>query len=120
MAPSPSSLFGGFLARRARHPDEFDCAVRVLAGSVPGESRRWRYRRSAVDPLMPEWDVVTLTHGNVVLRLSFTGETRPRCDATFGGVRLTHRVWPATEVGTGAELEVAADAGEAVRFHLDA
>ena len=112
--PSSTSLLGRFLARQARHPDEFDCAVRVVAGELPGEAGRWRYRRSAVDPLMPASDVVTLTHGRVVLRLRFTGDTRPRS----GSVRSHHRIWPATELTTGALVEVAADAGEEVRFRL--
>ncbi len=82
---------------------------------LPGESGRWSYRRSAVDPLVHD-DVVTLTHGTVALRLRFTGESHPRS----GAVRALHRVWPAAEVTTGASVEVAADAGEAVRFGVDA
>ncbi len=115
MTPSSTSVLGHVLAKRARHPDEFDCAVRVVAGAVPGEATRWRYRRSAVDPLMLDWDIITVTHGSVVLRLRFTGENRPRS----GSVRVHHRIWPATDVPTGASVEIAADAGEAVRFRLD-
>ena len=89
--------------------------MRVVTGSLDGESARWRYRRSAVDPYSPELDVVVLTHGSVVLRLRFTGGEVPRT----GMLRSTHRVWPATELTSGATVEVAADAGEAVRLRLD-
>ena len=112
--PSPSSWLGRLLERRARHPDEFDCALRVVSGHVDGESERWRYRRSAVDPLVRADGVVHLNHGTVArLQLRFTGPrlTRP-------GLRQYHVAWPATEVRTGARVEVAADPSEAVRFRI--
>jgi hypothetical protein len=112
--PTPGSWLDRWLQRRRAHPEEFLCAVRVVAGSVPGESARWGYRRSAVDRFR-DGDVVTLNHGDTVrLRLRFTGEQLP------GGGRLRqyHVVWPAVEVGTGARVEVAADAGEAVRLGI--
>lgn len=116
LTPMSDTVLSRLLGRRAHHPDEFECAVRVVSGSIPGESAKWRYRRSAVDPFMPEVDVVTVTHGDVVLRLRFTGSGQPR----NGNVRLHHRVWPAVELTSGARVEVAADAGEAVRLHVDA
>jgi len=102
--PGPTSLLGRLLGRRARHPDEFDAAVRVVSGAVDGESVRWRYRRSAADPLVRD-GVVTVVHGTVTLRLRFAAEPLPR----HSGLRPQHRAWRATEVVTGAQVELATD-----------
>jgi hypothetical protein len=37
------------LRARVLGPNRFDCGVRVVAGSVPGEGRRWRHRASRID-----------------------------------------------------------------------
>ena len=118
--PASGTLLDRLLKRKQRHPDEFDCAVRVVEGAVPGESARWRYRRSAVDPLveqvpMTRQPVITLYHGpEVRLRIRFTGEQRPG-SATL---RRYHVIWPGTELTTGARVEVAADVSEADRLHI--
>ena len=90
---------------RNRHPDEFACAVRVVAGSVPGETSRWSYRRSAVDRLRTDHaqSTVHLRHGRVVLRLTVTGDPRPA-----PGLRRNHVAWPATDSRTGATVEIGA------------
>lgn len=112
---SPGSLLATLSARRARHPDEFACGVRVVEGTVPGESRRWSYRPSAVDPLVPDDGAVGLNHGSTTrLRLRFTGAGRRGSPP----VRPHHVVWPATELGSGARVEVAADPGEADRLRV--
>lgn len=112
-APTPDSWLDRWLQRHRWHPDEFLCAVRVVAGAVPGESERWSYRRSAVDQGRAG-GVVTLNHGvpPTVLRLRFTGEQLPGS----GRLRHLHVVWPAHEVATGALVEIAADAGEYPRL----
>jgi hypothetical protein len=116
--PAPGSVLDRLLRSRQRHPGEFDCAVRVVEGEVPGESARWRYRRSAVDPLLGQdpvtlLPVVALNHGpDVRLLIRFTGQQRP------GGATLRryHVIWPGVELTTGARIEVAADVSEADRF----
>lgn len=104
---SPGSWLARFIERNRRQDGEFDCAVRVLTGTVAGESGRWAYRRSAVDPLL-EGDVLTLNHGvlpdRARLRLRIDGEPY----SAGPPVRPNHLVWRAIEADTGATVELAA------------
>ena len=121
--PSDGSWVQRWLERRAPHPDSFDCAVRVVAGTVPGESARWRFRPSAVDRRPPSAidrrspsavAEVVLHHGrSVTLRL-------------FGAEVISHRpprpghvVVAAVDAVSGAGVEVSLPAGELARLGLD-
>jgi hypothetical protein len=107
---SPGSWLHRRLAARARHPETFDCGVRVVAGTVGGEGPRWRYRVSAVDPLVAD-GVVTLHHGpNVALRLLV--EPVP----AGHGPRPGYRQLRAVEQQSGAQVRVSVDVGELGRF----
>ena len=59
---TPGSWLANLLDRLQLHPDSFVCGVRVVAGTVPGQSGRWRYRGSWVDPLILD-GVVVFNHG---------------------------------------------------------
>jgi hypothetical protein len=113
--PGAGSLLGRFFARRQRHPDEFDCAVRVVAGTVDGETDQFRYRRSALDPLVLD-DVHELTHGTVRLRLRGFGEPR---SVTGLRVRSDHVVWSAELADGSATVELAADVEVTSRLGMD-
>jgi len=107
-----------WLARQRPHPDSFDCGVRTVDGTVPGESHRWRYRRSAVDRLRLG-DVVTLHHGTkdtVQLRM----DAEPYWQGSGPRPRQGLIVLVGTVVGSGARLLVAVPPGEVVRFGVDA
>jgi len=108
--PSPGSWLARLLERSRRQDGEFDCAVRVVSGEIAGESGRWSYRRSAIDPLRAG-DVFTLNHGvqpkRTLLRLRLQGEPR----AADAHTRPEHLVWSALEVDTGAIVELAAAPG---------
>jgi hypothetical protein len=112
--PSPGSFLDRWLAKRAAHADTFDCGVRVLSGVVVGEGPRWRYRRSATDPLIVR-GVVTLYHGPKIT-LHLTPE--PGADA---GPRLRpgHVQLSAVVRGSGARIQVSVPAGDLERFGLD-
>lgn len=116
----PGSWLEKALARFKHQPGEFDCAVRVISGTVVGETERWKYRRSALDRLVVQdsaaaMPVLTLSHGpDIRLRVVFTGEH-------FDGrppVRQFHAIWPAIVVDTQARIEIAADAGMAEQFRI--
>lgn len=114
--PAPDSLLdkvvAGFL-----HPDPnlFACGVRVLRGSVPGESGRWRFRRSALDRY-EDGHTRTLRHGRTALVLRdpvvFPAATseRPR--------RNGHALFVATEEHTGADLLLSVAVGQLDRFGI--
>lgn len=82
-----------------QHPDSFVCGVRVVAGQLTDEGGRWRYRRSAVDPLVVD-GLVTLKHGRrAVLRLRLADDELPAARPGF----VTHA---ALEEVSGAQLLV--------------
>lgn len=110
--PSRGSWVDSWLSRRQRHPESFDCGVRVLAGELHGERARWQFRVSAVDPLTDAGAYV-LHHGTqVTLRL------RPDGDGIGSGPRQGHVSFAATEVVTSARVQVSVPLGELVRFGL--
>ena len=114
--PSPGSWLDAWLHRRSRHRDEFRCGVRVVDGQqLAGESSRWTYRRSAVDPLASDgW--ITLWHGTGrALHLAID----PDAAAAGTDVRWRHVVLSAVERGSGARLELSVPIDEASRFGLD-
>ena len=112
LQPTSDSLLGRLLARRVRHPEEFGSAVRVVEGEVPGEGARFRYRRSALDPLVVD-GAREFTHGAVRMRLA--------ADLAVGrtgvpGARPGHLVWRAHLADGSAVVEIAADVDVAARF----
>jgi hypothetical protein len=110
---SPNSLLGRWLERRRRHPGEIDCAIRVVSGTVEGESARWSYRRSAFDPLVVD-GVRVFVHGTTRLRLRFGDEV----GVSGHGVRPRHVVLDAAEADTGAAVQWAGDRGVAAEAGL--
>jgi hypothetical protein len=114
---SPGSWLRTWLERQKRHPDAFDCGVRVQDGAVHGETARWRYRTSAVDQLVSQ-GIVTLHHGTrITLRLRigsepFRHEQGPR-------PRRGHVVLAAVDAQSGARLQVSFPPAELVRFGVD-
>lgn len=115
--PSPGSWLANWLERQRRHPDTFDCGVRTLDGTVPGESPRWQYQRSAVDRRRVG-DVVTLRHGTkVTLRLRMDPE--PYWLGSGPRPRPGLIVLVATVADTRARLLIAVPPGELVRFGVD-
>jgi hypothetical protein len=116
--PSPGSWLANWLERQRPHPDSFVCGVRTIDGTVPGQSQRWRYRRSAVDRLRVG-DVLTLHHGaKDTLRLRMDAE--PYWPGSGPRPRPGLTVLVATVVGSGARVMVAVPPGQAVRFGVDA
>ena len=115
LRPSAGSWLDRWLNRHVRHPETFLCGVRVVEGRLPGESARWRHRRSAVDPLLAG-RVVTLYHGpRRILRLV------PDPDSVrAGGPHPGSVVVDAVERDSGARVQVSVDPGELVRFGLAA
>jgi hypothetical protein len=110
---SPTGWLQKRRARRARHPETFDCGVRVIDGALAGESDRWRYRISAADPLIAE-GVVALNHGpDVTLRL-VVDPVPSGAGRRPGHLRLT-----AVERGSGARVELSVSADELERFGLE-
>jgi hypothetical protein len=67
--PAEGTFGDRLFAKKARHPSMFDCWVRVRAGKLAGETRRWRYRWSAVDPVRSSDGGVILTNGQLALQL---------------------------------------------------
>jgi hypothetical protein len=114
--PAPGSLLHRWLAAHRQHPDSFDCGVRVIAGSVAGEGRRWRYRRSALDPLMTD-GVRALNHGTKV-RLYLMLAAGPFVVGAHA-TRPGHVLLSAAEVGSSAQLQLSVPVGELERFGLD-
>ena len=111
--PSPGSWLDKQLSKRARHPDEFDCGVRVLEGAVARQGRRWRFRRSAVDLLITDgW--VTLQHG---LKSTLHLSVDPTADGP--GPRPGHVVLRAVERDSGAVLQLSVDRGVVERFGIE-
>jgi hypothetical protein len=106
--PSPGSLLARWLERTASHPDSFVCGVRVVSGVVDGESRRWRYRRSAVDPLVVD-GVTVLYHGDRALRLRSLRFDDRGVDGA--AARPGFVVGSALEQSSGARVLVACAAG---------
>ena len=84
--------------------------MRVIAGAVDGESSRWSYRRSAVDPYR-DGDVVTLCHGVPPKQTRLRLRLAPDAFAADAGVRPQHVVWRAVAIDSGATVEVAAAPG---------
>jgi hypothetical protein len=115
--PSPGSWLANWLDRQRSHPDTFNCGVRTVDGAVPGESGRWKYRRSAVDRLRLD-DVVTLHHGTKdTLRLRMDAD--PYWQGSGPRPRQGLIMLVATVVDSGARLVVAVPPGEVVRFGVD-
>jgi hypothetical protein len=112
VTPGEDTVLGRLMTRWQRHEREFECGVRVVSGELPGEHPRWRFRRSAADPLVVD-GVVTVNHGaGNALRLridagSVAEGTRP------GYVRFT-----AVEQTTNARVEVSVAPAELERFGL--
>lgn len=108
----PTRVLGRALRRRVlSRSGEFDCGLRVVTGSVPGEGARWKHRRSHVVG-------DTLHHGSVALRLEL-GEQSPHP----GGFNLSARcvVWQARAIEFDAEIQLAfapADAGSVLVSEL--
>jgi hypothetical protein len=115
--PAPGSVLHRWLRHHAVHPDSFDCGVRVIDGHLVGEGRRWRYRRSAVDPLITD-GVRTLNHGTKV-RLRLILDTDAFRDRTVGGTRVGHAVLAAVESGSGARVQISVPVSELDRFSVD-
>jgi hypothetical protein len=115
---APQSFLGKRAARRTPHPDSFDCGIRVITGSLDGESSRWRYRLSGADPLIVG-DVVKLKHGTkVTLRLLIDKESRD--DGGGGLTKPGYTVLTAVEQGVGAQVQISIPPAELERFGLDA
>jgi hypothetical protein len=114
---SPGSWLRTWLERQKRHPDAFDCGVRVQDGAVNGETSRWRYRTSAVDQPVSA-ALVTLHHGTkITLRLRIDGE--PFRDGQAPRPRRGHAVLAAVDAQSGARLLLSVPLAELVRFGVD-
>lgn len=102
--PPPGSLLARWQERAPR--ESFICGVRVLAGLVPGEGHRWRYRRSAVDPLAID-GVLRLQHGrDSALRIRFDASAAD-APGPLAGYRTRHAI---VEL-SGALIQVSFPAG---------
>jgi hypothetical protein len=114
---SPGSWLHTWLERQKRHPDTFDCGVRVRDGSVNGETARWRYRTSAVDQRVSD-GIVTLRHGTkITLRLRIDDD--PFWHGEGPRPRHGHAVLAAVDAESGAQLLVSVPPAELVRFGVD-
>jgi hypothetical protein len=114
--PSPGSWLSNWLEKQQRHPDAFLCGIRVRHGTLPGVSGRWRFRVSAVDPLLAD-GVVTLHHGtDRTLRLHLDED--PFWPQDGAAPRPGHTVLIGTEVGSAARVLVSVPHGELVRFGI--
>jgi len=116
MRPNTGSVLQRWLAGRAPHPDAFDCGVRVITGSVPGERSRWTFRTSAVDPFVQD-GIITLRHGQTQLRLVIDDVTPD--DLAPHAARPAHVIVPATEHDTQARVQVSVGLGELNRFGVE-
>jgi hypothetical protein len=115
--PEPGSVLAKLLDRFAPVPNSFESGVRVLSGSVTGESTRWRFRQSAVDPLVIG-GVVELRHGRrSVLRLSVD---RHSIEASDIPGRPGHVVLAAVERSSGATVQISVEPQNLTRFGIDA
>jgi hypothetical protein len=115
--PEPGSVLAKLLDRFAPVPNSFECGVRVVSGALTGEGTRWRYRRSAVDPLVID-GVVELHRGHrSVLRLSVD-----RHSVAAGGTpgRPGFVVLAAVERSSGAMVQVSVEPQNLTRFGIDA
>ncbi|MCL2781881.1 MAG: hypothetical protein FWD74_10435 [Actinomycetia bacterium] len=114
--PSEGSLLDRLLAKTKRHPDVFDCGVRVRAGELPGESRRWRRKDSTVDPLPGDDGTVTLFHGAAnALRLRVAPGS-----LTDAGHRPDEYAFDAVEQTSGATVRISVSGAELHRFGIHA
>lgn len=112
LRPSPGSWLSRRLPSAPRHPDAFDCGLRVVAGTLPGASHRWRFRLSAVDPLH-EGGTVVLNHGTALtLRLRVDREP------AGAGPRPGYVQLSAVDVTTAARVSISAPLGEVSRFGI--
>jgi hypothetical protein len=103
----PTVRAGRALRRKALgYGGRFDCGVRVVSGTVPGERSRWKHRASRL-----AGDV--LTHGDIALRVELLDQVPHP-----GGFRLSARclVWRARLLETGAVVELAFMPREAERI----
>jgi hypothetical protein len=116
--PPPDSLIGRWFAER-RHPDSFDCGVRVTSGVVAGERSRWTYRRSAVDP-PSEYDVGVILHHGTKVTLRLTLADPPLVQAASPSAKLDYAVIRAVDAATQAGVEVCCAVNQLFRFGLDA
>ena len=96
------SWLGRWLSRRPS-ANEFDCGVRVVGGELDGEDEDWSYRSSAIEQV-PGDDELVLTHGRIRLQLV------DLTDVPDTTARPGLRVWSATEIGSGAQVLLAARA----------
>jgi hypothetical protein len=97
-----AGLFGGVffsgLRSKILGPDRFDCGVRVISGSLPGEGRRWKHRASRIKGDQ-------LQHGTLAtFRLRVRGEI-----PNPGGWNLVSDclVYEADELEHGARIQIA-------------
>lgn len=87
-------------ASRADVGAAFQCGIRVVDGSVTGEARHWRYRRSVAAPVRPD-GLILLRHGHdVVLHLRVEPGTQRHW------LRPGYTLLCATEAVSGARLRV--------------
>jgi hypothetical protein len=103
----PTVRAGRALRRKVLgHGDRFDCGVRVVSGTVPGERSRWKHRASQLAGNV-------LTHGDVALPVELLEQV-----PNPGGFRLSARclVWRARHLETGAVVELAFMPREAERM----
>jgi hypothetical protein len=114
---SPGSWLHTWLEKQKRHPDTFDCGVRVRDDSVNGGTARWRYRTSAVDQLVSD-GIVTLHHGTkITLRLRIDDD--PFWHGEGSRPRHGHAVLAAVDAESGARLLVSVPPAELARFGVD-
>jgi hypothetical protein len=112
--PAPGSLVERWRRKHAANPDIFECSVRVLQGRVEHEGRRWRRRRSAVDPLSLD-GAIALNHGEQS-RLRLIIEPDPFADRLVRRRGTGDVVFCAIERETNALVQVSVRGGELLRF----
>jgi hypothetical protein len=107
LLPGEDTVLGKWMKRGERQPDELECGIRVVDGEIPGESSRWSFRRSWVDPFPS--DAVALSHGPTKLRLRLDPEV-------WASSRPGHVEHDAEELESGASVRISFPDGEQDRF----